>query len=444
MKNLKKIDPEIAELIKAEEKRQKETLMLIPSENYASFAVMEALGKVLTNKYSEGYANARYYQGNKIIDQIEMLCIKRAKKLFGVPFVNVQPYSGSPANTAVYFALLEPKDKIMGLSLASGGHLTHGVPKVTFSGKYFTSVQYEVDKNGLINYDSLEKLVLKEKPKLIIAGTTHYPRKLDFKRFAEIADKVDALLMADVSHVIGLIIAGVYPNPIPYAHVVTTTTHKTLRGPRGAIIMVTAKGLKRDPLMGEKINKAIIPGLQGGPHNHVTAALAVALKEASKQSFVLYNRQIVKNAQVLATELIKKDYELMSNGTDTHVMVIDLRKQQILGNTAAEALEEAGMVLNKNKVPFDPNPPFYPSGIRLGTPGITSRGMKEKEMKQLARWIDETLRSVQETKNRLRITIDLERKRSVREKIIKSTESLKNINRKVVELCRKFPVKKLY
>ena len=444
MKNLKKIDPEIAELIKAEEKRQKETLMLIPSENYASFAVMEALGTVLTNKYSEGYANARYYQGNKIIDQIEMLCIKRAKKLFGVPFVNVQPYSGSPANTAVYFALLEPKDKIMGLSLASGGHLTHGVPKVTFSGKYFTSVQYEVDKNGLINYDSLEKLVLKEKPKLIIAGTTRYPRKLDFKRFAEIADKVDALLMADVSHVIGLIIAGVYPNPIPYAHVVTTTTHKTLRGPRGAIIMVTTKGLKRDPLMGEKINKAIIPGLQGGPHNHVTAALAVALKEASKQSFVLYNRQIVKNAQVLATELIKKDYELMSNGTDTHVMVIDLRKQQILGNTAAEALEEAGMVLNKNKVPFDPNPPFYPSGIRLGTPGITSRGMKEKEMKQLARWIDETLRSVQETKNRLRITIDLERKRSVREKIIKSTESLKNINRKVVELCRKFPVKKLY
>ena len=444
MKNLKKIDPEIAELIKAEEKRQKETLMLIPSENYASFAVMEALGTVLTNKYSEGYANARYYQGNKIIDQIEMLCIKRAKKLFGVPFVNVQPYSGSPANTAVYFALLEPKDKIMGLSLASGGHLTHGVPKVTFSGKYFTSVQYEVDKNGLINYDSLEKLVLKEKPKLIIAGTTHYPRKLDFKRFAEIADKVDALLMADVSHVIGLIIAGVYPNPIPYAHVVTTTTHKTLRGPRGAIIMVTTKGLKRDPLMGEKINKAIIPGLQGGPHNHVTAALAVALKEASKQSFVLYNRQIVKNAQVLATELIKKDYELMSNGTDTHVMVIDLRKQQILGNTAAEALEEAGMVLNKNKVPFDPNSPFYPSGIRLGTPGITSRGMKEKEMKQLARWIDETLRSVQETKNRLRITIDLERKRSVREKIIKSTESLKNINRKVVELCRKFPVKKLY
>ncbi|MBI4225839.1 serine hydroxymethyltransferase [Candidatus Roizmanbacteria bacterium] len=444
MKYLKKTDPEIARLIKLEEKRQEETLMMIPSENYASEAVMEALGTRLTNKYSEGYSNARYYQGNKIIDQVETLCIERAKKLFNVPYVNVQPYSGSPANTAVFFALLEPGDKITGLSLPSGGHLTHGVPKVTFSGKYFNSVQYDVAKNGWIDYDQLEKFVLKEKPKLIVAGTTHYPRKLDFKRFAKIAEKVNAFLMADISHVVGMVIAGVYPDPVPHAHVVTTTTHKTLRGPRGAIILVTNKGLRRDPDMGKKINSAIIPGLQGGPHNNVTAALAVAFKEASKKSFTHYNEQIVKNAKVLANDLVKKGYDLQSGGTDTHVMVIDLRKQKILGNTAAEALEEAGIVLNRNKVPFDTNPPFYPSGIRMGTPGLTSRGMKEKEMKLIASWIDEVLKGISITKKGLNLDISKERKRSIREQIVYSTKVLKKINQEVKKLCKRFPVRRAY
>lgn len=444
MKFLKKTDPEIYSLIKKEEKRQNETLMMIPSENHASQAIMEALGSVLTNKYSEGYSNARYYQGNKIIDQIETLCLERAKKMFGVPFVNVQPYSGSPANSAVYFALLEPKDKIMGLSLASGGHLTHGVPNVTLSGKYFTSKQYEVGKDGWIDYDSLEKLALKEKPKLIVAGTTHYPRKLDFKRFAEIADRIGAILMADISHVVGLILAGVYPNPAPHVHVITSTTHKTLRGPRGAIILVTAKGLRKDPEMGEKINKAIIPGLQGGPHNHQTAAIAVSLKEATKKNFIKYNQQIVKNAKTLASELVKKGYDLVSGGTDTHVMVIDLRKYGILGNTAAEALEEAGIVLNRNKVPFDPNPPFYPSGIRFGTPGITSRGMKEKEMKQIASWIDKVLKALEETKKRLNIGIEQEKKRKLRQQIIRSSKVIKQIKQEVKKLCKKFPIRKSY
>ena len=444
MKFLPKVDPEIYRLIKLEDRRQEETLMMIPSENYASEAVMEALATRLTNKYSEGYSNARYYQGNKVIDQIETLCIERAKKLFNVPYVNIQPYSGSPANTAVFFALLNPGDKITGLSLPSGGHLTHGVPKVTFSGKYFNSVQYDVAKNGWIDYDQLEKLVLKEKPKLIIAGTTHYPRKLDFKRFAKIADKVGAFLMADISHVVGMVIAGVYPDPVPYAHVVTTTTHKTLRGPRGAIILVTNKGLKRDPEMGKKINSAIIPGLQGGPHNNVTAALAVAFKEASKKSFVKYNEQIVKNGKALANNLVKMGYELQSGGTDTHVMVIDLRKQNILGNTAAEALEEAGIVLNRNKVPFDPNPPFYPSGIRMGTPGLTSRGMKEKEMKQIAMWVDETLIGLIESKKKLGLKIEDEKKRVNRQNIVQMTKVLKRINSEVKKLCKKYPVKKAY
>lgn len=437
-------DKTIYNLIKEEEKRQEETLMMIPSENYASRSVREALGSIFTNKYSEGLVGKRYYQGQKYSDLAEQLCIDRAKKLFKVPFVNVQPYSGSPANAAIYFALLNPGDKIMGLSLPSGGHLTHGVPRITFSGKFFNSVQFDVGKDGYIDYDALEKLVEKEKPKLIVTGTTHYSRKLDFKRFAQIADKVNAFLTADVSHVIGLIIAGVYPNPIPYVHAVMTTTHKTLRGPRGAIIMVTHKGLKRDPLMGDKINKAVFPGLQGGPHNNVTAALAVALKEASTKSFMKYGQQIVKNAKVLSEELIKKGYTLLSGGTDSHVMVIDLRDLGILGNTAAEALEEAGIVLNRNSVPFDTNPPYFPSGIRFGTPGITSRGMKEPQMKLIAEWMDRVLQDLAETKKRLKINVGEERKKEIRKKIITGTTVIKSVNKKVKALCKKFPNKKEY
>lgn len=437
-------DKIVFNLIDKEEKRQEETLMMIPSENYASQSVREALGSIFTNKYSEGYVNKRYYQGQKYSDLLEQLCIDRAKKLFKAPFVNVQPYSGSPANAAVYFALLNPGDTIMGLSLPSGGHLTHGVPNITFSGKFFHSVQFNVGINGVIDYDEVEKLTMKERPKIIVAGTTHYSRKLDFKRFAEIAEKVNAFLMADVSHVIGLIIAGVYPNPIPYAHVVTTTTHKTLRGPRGAIIMVTDKGLKKDPEMGDKINKAVFPGLQGGPHNNVTAAIAVALKEASTPSFVKYGQQIVKNAKALADSLQKKGYKLLSGGTDSHVMVIDLRKVGILGNTAAEALEEIGIVLNRNAVPFDSNPPFYPSGIRMGTPGITSRGLKEKQMEKIAEWIDEVLKGLVKTKKKLKISYLNERKKDVRKKMIIQTKIIITLKKEVVKLCKKFPNKREY
>lgn len=444
MEFLKKADPQIYNLIRKEERRQKETLMMIPSENYASSAVREALATVLTNKYSEGYAGARYYQGNQYVDAIELLCIKRAKKLFKVPYVNVQPYSGSPANSAIYFGLLQLGDTIMGLSLASGGHLTHGVPNITFSGKFFRSVQYEVDTDGIIDYDDLEKQAQKVKPKLIIAGTTHYPRQLDFQRFARIADRLGAILMADISHVVGLVIAGVYPNPVPYAHVISTTTHKTLRGPREAMILVTEKGLKYDPSMGDKINRAVFPGLQGGPHNNTIAALAVALKEADTSKFRKYNRQIVKNAAVLSESLIKLDYNLISGGTDTHVMVIDLQNKQLLGNTAAEALETVGIVVNRNTVPFDPNPPFYPSGIRLGTPALTSRMMKGKEMRQIALLIHRTLNAVINSKKQLAVSIDQERKKLVRQEIIKATKTLSLIKKDVARLCRDFPVIKQY
>lgn len=445
MKYLKSTDPEIDLLIKKEEKRQDETLMMIPSENYVSKAVMEALGSVLTNKYSEGYPEKRYYQGQKYTDLIENLAIERAKKLFGVPYVNVQPYSGSPANAAVYFALLNPGDKIMGLSRPSGGHLTHGVPRITFSGKYFQSIQYNVDKKTeLIDYDSLEKLAVKERPKIIVAGTTHYPRVLDFSRFAKIAEKAGAYLLADVSHVIGLIIAKVYPDPAPYVDVIMSTTHKTLRGPRGAMIMVTKKGLIKDPDLGEKINKAVFPGLQGGPHNHQTAAIAVCLKEASSKSFISYGRHIVVNAKVLSESLQKLGLRLITNGTDTHVMVIDLRSFGILGNTAAEGLEAAGIVLNRNGVPFDPNPPYYPSGIRLGTPALTSRGMKEKEMLLIADYIYLTLKGLKNSKEVLKIT-DLEEKKSVvRKKIIEKTLSIRDVAKKVKLLCRRFPLKSIY
>ncbi|MBI2031953.1 MAG: serine hydroxymethyltransferase [Candidatus Levybacteria bacterium] len=394
MKNLKAVDPQIYKLVKEEEKRQEDVLEMIPSENYASKAVLEVLGSVLNNKYSEGYPKKRYYQGNTLIDDIEILAQERAKKLFGVPHVNVQPYSGSPANTAVYFALLEPfKSKILGLSLAFGGHLTHGSP-VSFSGKYFKIIPYNLDKNGLINYDEVEKLALKERPNIIVCGATAYPRIIDFKRFGEIADKVEAYLLADVSHIAGLIIGGTHPSPIPYVHIVMTTTHKTLRGPRGAMIMVTEKGLKKDPELAGKIDKAVFPGLQGGPHDNQTAAIAVSLLEASKLEFKKYSEQVVKNAKVLAEELTKSRFNLVSGGTDNHLLLIDLANKKINGALAAYALEVAGIVVNKNAVPNDPMPPFYPSGIRLGTPAITTRGIKEKEMVQIAKWINDVINEI--------------------------------------------------
>lgn len=377
----------ISDLIKQEEERQKNTLMMIPSENYASRDVRNAVGSILMNKYSEGYPGRRYYQGNKIIDEIETLTIEKAKKLFGVKHVNVQPYSGSPANAEVLFALLNYGDKIMGLKLSSGGHLTHGHPDITFSGKYFTSVQFGTDDDGIIDYGVIEKLAREEKPKLLIIGTTAYPLILDWKRFGEIADSIGAWFVADISHIAGLILSGVYPSPVAYCHVVTTTTHKTLRGPRGAMIMVTSKGIKKDPEIAGKIDRAVFPGLQGGPHNNTTAGIAIALIEADTKEFRDYGKQIVANAKLLAELLKKGGLTIVTGKTECHLIVVDLRPLGVSGSAAAQALEEAGIIVNKNSVPNDSAPPYHPSGIRLGTPAVTTRGMKEREMKTIARWI---------------------------------------------------------
>jgi len=443
MKYLKKQDKEISDLIKKETKRQEETLMMIPSENIASSAVEEAVGSSLENKYAEGYPYKRYYQGQKNVDAIETLVIERAKKLFNVPHANVQPYSGSPANFAVYNAVCEPRDVISGLSLPDGGHLTHGW-KVSATAKYFKSYPYHVLKNGLIDFDEVKKIAKKYKPKLIWCGATAYPREFPFKEFSKIADSIGAYFAADISHIAGLVAGGAHKSPVQFAHIVTTTTHKTLRGPRGAMILVTKKGLKKDPELADKIDKAIFPGLQGGPHINTIAGIGVALKEASTPKFKKYAKQIVKNAKVLANELKKYGFDLISGGTDTHLLLIDLRNKRILGNTLAEALEEASIVINKNSVPFDTNPPFYPSGIRMGTPGITSRGMKEKEMVLIAKFISELTLAVSETKKKLGITLEDERKRSIRAQIIKNTEVITAIRKKVLGICKRFPVKKFY
>lgn len=438
MQNLKKTDPQIYNLVKEEERRQKDVLEMIPSENYASRAVMETLGTVLTNKYSEGFPGKRYYQGNQVADKVESLAADRAKKIFGVPYVNVQPLSGSPANSAVYFAVLKNGEKMMGLSLAFGGHITHG-HALGLSGRLFNPVHYDLGKDGLLDYAAIEKQVMKERPKLLICGYTAYPRKIDFKRFGQIADKAGCILLADVSHITGLIIAGEHPSPVAYAHIITTTTHKTLRGPRGAMIMVTNKGLKADPDLPKKIETSIIPGLQGGPHDNQTAAIAVALKEASSPKFKKYGAQIVKNAKALATELNKLGYDLVSGGTDNHLILIDLRNKKVNGATAALALEVAGIVLNKNGVPFDTNPPFYPSGIRLGTPAITTRGMKEKDMKKVAVFIDRAVAEIIGWE----FPEDKDQRRQVwkeyKAKIYKNKKLLA-IAREVRLFCNKFPV----
>ena len=392
----------IPELIKDEEKRQQDSLMMIPSENYASKAVREAVGSVLMNKYSEGYAGKRYYQGNIIIDEIENFAIGKAKELFGVEHVNVQPYSGSPANAEVLFALLNYGDKIMGLKLSSGGHLTHGHPNITFSGKYFTSVQFGTDDNGVIDYNDVEKLARTEKPKLLIVGTTAYPLILDWKRLGEIADSIGAWFVADISHIAGLILSDVYPSPVPFCHVVTTTTHKTLRGPRGAMIMVTKKGIEKDSEVAVKIDRAVFPGFQGGPHNNTTAGIAIALSEAERPSFKEYGKQILSNAKVLAAELKKGGLNIVTGGTECHLLVVDLTNQNLGGKEIAQALETAGIITNKNTVPGDKSP-FYPSGIRLGTPAITTRGMKEREMKMVAKWIIEVIKNPTDEKLQRRI-----------------------------------------
>lgn len=410
MKDLKESDSLIFDLMNREDKRQEETLNLIPSENYASKAVRDACASRLMNKYAEGYPFKRYYQGNNYVDEIEALAIERAKKLFGAEHVNVQPYSGSPANSAVFLAFLKPGDSFMGLELGCGGHLTHGSP-VNFSGINYKSIPYGVDKDtGLINMDDVREIALREKPKMIISGMTAYPREIDFKAFQVIAEEVGAIHLADISHISGLIAAGVHPSPFPFTDIVVTTTHKTLRGPRGAIIMCKEKYAKQ-------IDKAVFPGSQGGPHMNVIAGKAIAFLEAMNKDYKYYALQVVRNAKVLSEVLNQNGIKLFTNGTDNHLMLIDLTDKGVgMGKQIAVALEEAGIVVNANSIPYDPSTPFKPSGIRLGTPMITSRGMRESEMKVIGKWIAEVIKSPDNMSLKL---------------------SIKN---EVRELCKSFPI----
>ncbi len=380
--NIQAEDPEIYEIIKAEEKRQKQGLELIASENYVSKAVLEAMGSVLTNKYSEGYPGKRYYGGNEIIDQAENTAIDRAKKLFGAEHVNVQPLSGGPANMAVYMALLNLGDKVLGLSLDQGGHLSHGHP-LNFSGKLYQIIPYFVKKDTeTIDMDEVEEIALREKPKMILAGFSAYSRNLDWKRFKEIADKIGAVTFADIAHIAGLIAGGQLENPVPHFDVVSTTTHKTLRGPRGAMIMCKEQ-------FASAINKAVFPGIQGGPHDHINAAKAVAFGEALKPEFKTYAAQVIANAKRLAKEMASRGYRIISGGTDNHLVLIDMfGSKNVTGKEAEHVLESVGISINKNMIPYDPRKPLDPSGVRIGTPALTTRGMQEDEMAVVADLID--------------------------------------------------------
>jgi glycine hydroxymethyltransferase len=381
MEALQNTDPEVAAIVDAENRRQHNKIRLIPSENYVSQAVLEATGSVLTNKYSEGYAGKRYYEGQQQIDRLEALCAERACDLFGAEHANVQPYSGSPANQAVYVAMAKPGDTVMGQALDHGGHLTHGAP-VSVSGIHYKAIQYGINReSGTLDYDQIEHLAHEHKPRIIFCGATAYPRIIDFERFASIGHNVGALVVADIAHISGLVAAGVHPSPVPHVDIVTSTTHKTLRGPRGGMIMC-----KRE--FAAAIDKAVFPGLQGGPHNHTTAGLAVALKEATSENFRVYAANIVENAKTLAAELKKRGFELVTGGTENHLLLIDLSGRGITGKQMSKALDPAGIVCNFNTVPFDPKPPRNPSGIRLGTPAITSRGFGTSEMRQLAEWME--------------------------------------------------------
>ena len=376
--NLKTVDPEIQEAINKELSRQRDKLEMIASENIVSKAVMQAQGSVLTNKYAEGYPGKRYYGGCEYVDVVEQLAIDRAKKLFGAEYANVQPHSGAQANTAVYFALLQPGDTILGMNLTDGGHLTHGSP-VNISGKYFKIIPYGVDKETeRIDYDELERLAKEHQPKLIVGGASAYSRVIDFERMAQIAKSVGAYLMIDMAHIAGLVAAGLHPSPVPYADVVTTTTHKTLRGPRGGLILC------RDAEFGKQFNKAIFPGIQGGPLMHVVAAKAVAFKEALSDEFKVYQQQVLDNAKALADELVKKGFRIVSGGTDNHLMLVDLRSKNITGKEAQFLLDEIGITANRNTIPFEPLSPFVTSGIRLGTPALTTRGLKEEDIREVA------------------------------------------------------------
>jgi len=407
--HLRQQDSSVWEIIEKEEKRQNQELELIASENYASPAVLEAMATVLANKYSEGYPGKRYYGGNAVIDEIENLAIDRAKALFGAEHVNVQPLSGSPANAAVYMAFLNPGDKVLGLRLDHGGHLSHG-HSVNFSGRLYNFVQYGVSPiTGRIDMNEVREIALQEKPKMIVAGFSAYSREIDWQKFKDIADEVGAYTFADIAHIAGLIAGQQLNNPVPIFDVVSTTTHKTLRGPRGAIIMCKEKFAKQ-------VNSAVFPGMQGGPHDHITAAKAVAFGEALKPEFTEYSRQTIKNAQALAAELIKRGYEIISGGTDNHLMVVNLSKQGLVGKEAEKILEKIGISVSRSTIPNDPNPPMNPSGVRIGTPAVTTRGLKEKEMGLIAELIDEALLNKDDENN------------------------LNALKEKIKNLCDKFPI----
>jgi glycine hydroxymethyltransferase len=413
---LKDVDPEIATLIRAENRRQHSKIRLIASENYTSAAVLEATGSILTNKYSEGYPGDRCYEGQQFIDRIETTCIERARELFGAEHVNVQPYSGSPANQAVLLALVRPGDTIMGMALAHGGHLSHGaVPNM--SGMYYRAVQYGVARDsGLIDYDEVADLARQHRPKLIFCGHSAYPRIVDFARFARIGAEVGAVVVADMAHFSGLVAAGVHPNPVPVVDVVTTTTHKSLRGPRGGMILCRRQ-------YADAIDRAIFPGLQGGPHNHVTAGLAVALKEATTQAFRRYARQVVDNARALGQELAGRGFRLVSGGTDNHLLLVDVSSLDLTGKQMSKAMDASGMVCNFNAIPFDPRPPLKPSGIRIGTPAVTSRGFGTEEMARIAAWMDRVARI------RADAALDLEDRKA----------AYHGIAAEVLSLCDRFP-----
>ena len=408
--NIASYDPELAQAMAAEATRQEEHIELIASENYASPRVLEAQGSVLTNKYAEGYPEKRYYGGCEYVDVAEQLAIDRVKQLFGADYANVQPHSGSQANAAVYMALLNPGETVLGMSLAHGGHLTHGA-KVNFSGRIYNAVQYGITAEGYIDYAEVERLAVEHKPKMIVAGFSAYSRVIDWQKFREIADKVGAYLMVDMAHVAGLVAAGVYPSPVQIADVTTSTTHKTLRGPRGGIILA-----KANPDLEKKFNSLVFPGIQGGPLMHVIAGKAVAFKEALEPEFTSYQQQVVKNAKVMAATLISRGYNIVSGGTDNHLMLVDLIAKGLTGKAADAALGAANITVNKNSVPNDPQSPFVTSGIRVGTPAITTRGFKEPEVEQLANWIADVLDNINDA------------------------ATIERVKGQVLEICKRFPV----
>jgi glycine hydroxymethyltransferase len=439
MSHISTTDPEIAGLIDEETERQRDGLELIPSENHTSQAVLEALATTLSDKYAEGYPGRRYYTGNAVADKVETLVQNRAKELFGVPYVNVQPYSGSPANLAVYIALCEPGAPIMGLNLLDGGHLTHGW-KYSATSKLWASHPYHIKSNGEFDFEEIERLAKECKPKLIWCGGTAVPRVIPFKRFAQIADSVGAYLVADISHIAGLIVGGQHPSPVPYAHLVTTTTHKTLRGPRGAMIMATDKGLAKDPELGTKIDKAIIPGLQGGPHLNTIAGIGVALREAAQPSFKEYAKRVVENAKDLELALKERGFTLAMDGTDNHLLLLDFRSSGIgRGKFFHVALERIGLYANMNTVPGDESSALYPSGLRIGTPAATTRGMGKQEMIQIANWI----KRVSDELHEFQLPADKTERAAIFQKLetfLNEDPKFGQLREEVRNTCRKFPI----